>query len=217
LSALDLKARVAGGDLSDRSEAIRELCTRGHPSAIETLIGALETFTPNETAIAVAQLVSFGEAVGDDLIAALGSPREHIRQCAALGLGRLRLRRALAPLLKQLEAEESPIWPELARSFGDFGMGALRAVVRSIPGAARPERFGAVLGHLANHGCAKDVEKMENDMDPEVAQAARKAMARRSRMEWEDLAVREQRTLNDASAATRLSQLFFAEAPKADI
>jgi hypothetical protein len=36
-------------------------------------------------------------------------------------------------------------------------------------------------------------------------------------MEWEDLAVREQRTLSDPNPAARLSQLFFAEAPKADI
>ncbi len=216
LTTHELKALLAqpGGE---RIEAIRELCTRGHPSAIDTIFAEVATFDPPETAIAVAHLVSFGEAVGDDLINALGSSHEHVRQCAALGLGRLRLRRALAPLLKQLEQEQTPAWTELARAFGDFGMGALRAVARSIPGSSHPERFSAVLGHLANHGCSKDVEKMENDPDPDIAQAARRAMARRSRMEWEDLAVREQRTLSDPDPAARLSQLFFAEAPKADI
>ncbi len=215
-SAAELRARL--DDPAGRLEAIRELCTRGHPSAIGPILGVLEALSANEVAASVAHMLGFGEAVGDGLIAALASPSVHLRQCAALALGRLKLRRALVPLLKQLEVEDTAAWQEMARAFGDFGVAALRVVVRSASGSARAsDRLVSALAHLANHGCAKDVEKLENDPDPEIAQMARKAMARRSRMEWEDLAVREQRTLTDASPVARLSQAFFAEASKVDI
>jgi hypothetical protein len=214
LSGSELRAQL--DDPAQRMEAIRELCTRGHPSAIEPILAVLEALPPDEVAASVAHLLGFGEAAGDGLIACLASPSAHLRQCAALGLGRLKLRRALVPLLKHLETEETAAWHEIARAFGDFGVAALRAVVRGVTGSPRAsERLVSALAHLANHGCAKDVEKLENDPDPEVAQLARKAMARRSRMEWEDLAVREQ--LTDASPVARLSQAFFAEASKVDI
>ena len=151
------------------------------------------------------------------MISALASPSESVRHCVALALGRLRLRRALVPLLNQLETEESPSYAEIARAFGDFGAPALRSVVRVLPTSTRQDRLVLALAHLANHGSAKEVEKLENDPDLAVSQAARKAMARRARMEWEDLSVREQRTLTDASPAARLSQAFYAEASKVAI
>jgi hypothetical protein len=210
----ELKVRLQSD--ADRLEAIRELCVRGHASALELVLAALEGLTPRELARAVAHVLLFGEAAGDGLIAALRSPDDALRQMAALALGRLKLRRALSPLVQQLEAEESAICPELARAFGDFGAAALRTLVRAIPGASRPERLALALAHLANHGAAKEVEKLENDADAAVAQAARKAMSKRSRMEWEDLAVREQRTL-DGEPATLLSQAFYAELAKVAI
>jgi len=86
-----------------------------------------------------------------------------------------------------------------------------------LPTSLRQDRLVLALAHLANHGSAREVEKLENDPDAAVAQAARKAMARRARMEWEDLSVREQRTLTDSTPAARLSQLFYAEASKVAI
>ncbi|HKU39813.1 MAG TPA: hypothetical protein VJR89_16750 [Polyangiales bacterium] len=214
-SAAELKQKLA--EPGARLEAIRELCVRGHASAIELVAQVLDSLRPNEAAVATAQLLTFGESACDGLITALGSPNDAVRQCAALALGRLQLRRALLPMLKQLEHEEQPLWTEIARAFGDFGSPALRSVVRVIPAATRPDRLVLALAHLANHGCAREVEKLENDAEPSVAQAARKAMARRARMEWEDLSVREQRTLTDASPAARLSQAFYAEASKVAI
>jgi hypothetical protein len=214
-TAAELRQKL--GDPLARIEAIRELCVRGHASAIEPVVNVLDALRPNEAAIALAQLLAFGENAGDRLIAALTSPSESVRQCAALALGKLQLRRALAPLLNQLETEESPAYAEIARAFGDFGAPALRSVVRVLPTSTRQDRLVLALAHVANHGSAKEVEKLENDPDPVVSQAARKAMARRARMEWEDLSVREQRTLTDASPAARLSQAFYAEASKVAI
>jgi hypothetical protein len=215
LPASELKPKLT--NIPERLEAIRELCVRGHASSIELVFGVLDQLSRAELPAAVAQLLSYGEAAGDGLIKVLSGSNEPLRQLAALGLGRLRLRRALLPLLKQLEVEDSAIHGELARAIGDFGPAALRMVLRTIPGSARPERLVSALAHLANHGSAKEVEKLENDPAPEIAAAARKAMAKRSRMEWEDLAVRGQRTLGDADPAALLSQAFYAEVTKVAI
>ncbi len=215
LTTAELKQKL--DDKVQRIDAIRELCTRGHASAIEIVLPVLEILRANEVAIAIAQLLAFRDAAGDGLLAALDSPNEAVRQCAALALGKLQYRSAITPMLARLEVEELAMHTEVARAFGDFGAPALRSVVRVIPSATRPDRLVLALAHLANHGCAREVEKLENDPEASVAQAARKAMARRARMEWEDLSVREQRTLTDASPAARLSQAFYAEASKVAI
>jgi hypothetical protein len=212
LPAPELRSRLQVE--ADRAEAIRELCLRGHSSSIDLVLGMLEQLSTAELPGAVAQLLPFGDAAGDRLIAALTSPSQPVRQLAALALGRLKLRRALLPMLQQLEAEETPIFAELARAFGDFGPACTRTVERAIPAATRPDRLVLVLAHLANHGAIKEVERLENNPDSDIAQAARKAMAKRSRMEWEDLAVREQRTLGDSEPAALLSQAFYAEVTK---
>jgi hypothetical protein len=215
LTAQELRERLQDDDA--RLEAIRELCVRGHTSSIDVVLGELGRLEPQQVAAAIANLMLYGELAGDGLVAALGSGHNAVRQVAALALGRLKLRRGLLPMLQQLDVETNPLHTELARALGDFGVSGVRAVARAIPSSSRPERLVTALGHLANHGAAKEVEKLENDLDPAIAQAARKAMARRSRMEWEDLAVREQRSLEDADPAALLSQAFYAELTKVAI
>jgi hypothetical protein len=113
-------------------------------------------------------------------------------------------------LLEQLESETSPAWQELARALGDFGLAALRALARGIHASSRRERLMVALAHLANHGCLQDLENMERDQDTVLALAARQALARRSRLHWEDEAVRRGGTLKDASPEARLSQALYA-------
>jgi hypothetical protein len=201
----------------DRLMAIRELCLRGQTSGLEPVLSVLDELPARDTAAAIAHVLLFGASAGDGLIAALQSQNPALRQMSALGLGRLKLRRGLTPLIKQLEAEESEIHPELARALGDFGSTAVSAVSQAIPGSARGERWVLALAHIANHGAAKEVEKLENNADAAVAAAARKAMAKRSKIEWEDLAVREQRSLGEAEPAAQLSQGFYAELAKVAI
>jgi hypothetical protein len=217
LSSNDLRARLKNPP--ERLEAIRELCVRGHAASLELVLGALHTLNALELPPAVACLLAFGDAAGDGLIAALQAPDPRLRQLAALALGRLKLRRALLPLLKQLEVEASDIHPELSRALGDFGPAAVRPLARAhaLATGDQSERLIAAMAHVANHGAAKEVERLENDADGSVAQAARRAMAKRSRLEWEDLAVREQRSLGEGQAPAQLSQAFYAELTKVAI
>ena len=218
LSAPELRARLPMGQMSmERLEIIRELCERGHPSSIEIVFSSLHTLKPEELPGAVASVLAFGEAAGDGLLVALQSPAPAIRQLAALALGRLRLRRALLPLLKQLQLEASEIHPELARALGDFGSAAVRPLARVFAGGDLSERLIDALAHVANHGAAMEVERLENDAHALVAQAAREALARRSRIEWEDAAVRELRALGETQSTAQRSQAFYAELTKVAI
>jgi hypothetical protein len=211
LSSAELRRDL--GDPGRRLDAIRELCRRGHASGVAPILGVLEELSPEEVAAAVVALIAFGDQA-DGLVAALGSPSQHVRHACALGLGQLRVRRSLPALLKQLETEPTPSWAEMARALGDFGSPALRNVARGLKESERRERFMVGLAHLANHGCAEEVKSLESDPDSTIALAARQALARRSRMEWEDQAVRNQQPLRDNSPETRFSQVFYAEAAR---
>jgi len=201
------------GQLSDpmkRVPALLEIGRRRDPQSVSPVFALLDTLPPEHVIYAVACLALFGERAAEALIAGLGSPQAVVRQACAIALGKLKLRRGLAPLLEQLESEPSPAWQELARAIGDFGLAALRALARGIQNSQRRERLMVALAHLANHGCNQDLEKMERDPDTVLALAARQALARRSRLHWEDEAVRRGGTLKDATAEARLSQALYA-------
>jgi hypothetical protein len=195
---------------SRRVPALLEIARRRDPSSVSPVFALLDTLPTEHVIYAAACLASFGERAAEALIAGLGSPAPFVRQACAVVLGKLKLRRGLAPLLEQLEAETSPCWQEQARALGDFGLAALRALARGIHASSRRERLMVALAHLANHGCAQDLENMERDPDAVLALAARQALARRSRLHWEDEAVRRGGTLKDASPEARLSQALYA-------
>jgi hypothetical protein len=121
-------------------------------------------------------------------------------------------------LLKQLKLESSEIHPELARALRDFGPAAVRPLAQAFAGEPS-ERLVDALAHVASHSPAAslEVERLENDADASVAQAAHEALARRSRIEREDRAVREQRALGEAQSTVLLSQAFYAELAKVAI
>jgi len=195
---------------SRRVPALLEIARRRDPSSVPPVFALLDTLPVEHVIYATACLAVFGERAAEALIAGLGSPAPFVRQACAVVLGKLKLRRGLAPLLEQLESETSPAWQELARALGDFGLAALRALARGIHASSRRERLMVALAHLANHGCLQDLETMERDQDTVLALAARQALARRSRLHWEDEAVRRGGTLKDASPEARLSQALYA-------
>jgi HEAT repeat protein len=208
-----LALEAVHGQLSDPSKrvpALLEIGRRRDPSSVNPVFSLLDTLPPEHVIYAVACLALFGERAAEALIAGLGSPQAVVRQACAIALGKLKLRRGLAPLLEQLETEPSPAWQELARALGDFGLAALRALARGIHNSQRRERLMVALAHLANHGCNQDLENMERDPDAVLALAARQALARRSRLHWEDEAVRRGGTLKDATPEARLSQALYA-------
>lgn len=200
-----------------RVAVIEELCLRGHAGDLAPVLGALPKLEREQLPAAMAHLLLMGELAGDGLISMLDSDRAELRQLAALALGKLRLKRALPRLITLLQNDNTPIQPEIARAIGDYAAAAARPLAEAVILGPYPDRLVVALAHVANRGGVQAVEKLENAPEPTLAQVARKAMASRSRIEWEDLAVRQQRTLEEADATTLLSQAFYAAVPKVAI
>jgi hypothetical protein len=181
------------------------------------VLEALPKLEREQLPAAMAHLLLMGELAGDGLIGMLDASRPELRQLAALALGKLRLKRALPRLINLLQNDDTGIHAEVARAIGDYGSVAARPLAEAAIVGPHPDRLAGALAHVANRGGAAAVEKLENAPEPTVAQVARKAMASRSRIEWEDLAVRQQRTLEEADTTTLLSQAFYAAVPKVAI
>ena len=200
-----------------RVTAFQLLCARQQTAAMPALCAVLDTMAPGEVARCAPHLLRFGERAADSLLLCFRSRNASVRHASALIVGKLQLGQHVEPLLRRIDEESTPAWREMARALGEFAHIALPETTEFIPDAERPERFVVVLGHLANHGCARDVESLENNTNPTLAGLARRAMAGRGKLEWEDLAVREQRSLAENSPTARFSQAFYAEAAKVDI
>jgi hypothetical protein len=197
------------------SELIRELTRRGDPALLPGIFDSFVHLQAEEIYRVMPYMVQYGNDVIDVLINALSSESVHVRQASALALGKLKPRRAMEPLIAQLQNEKTNIWSEFARSIGDYGNGILKSVVRALQTSeGTDQRFVVTLAHLVNNGCSHQVGKLEKDADPRIASAARKATAQYSRMKWEDQAIREGRPLNNATPPLRFSQIFFAELAK---
>ena len=201
----------------DRLAVIEELCLRGQAINLVPVLAALPKVEREQLPQAMAHLLLMGELAADGLIGMLEGTQPELRQLAALALGKLRLKRALPRLITLLQNDDSDIHAEVARAIGDYGSAAARPLAEAAIDGPHPDRLAAALAHVANRGGGPAVEKLENAPEPTVAQVARKAMASRSRIEWEDLAVRQQRTLEEAGPATLLSQAFYAAVPKVAI
>jgi HEAT repeat protein len=160
----------------------------------------------------VPRIAEFGEAAGDVLIDGLAAKKTFVRQSAALALGYLKLRRAVVPLLHLLGSEPTEVWREVARVLGEFGTGAFRALSRGVKDPkGDADRFTLALAHLANNGCAKQVEQLAADRDARTADVARLALTLRDRARQGAAEVRGERPLSGDDAVRAFSQRFYAE------
>jgi hypothetical protein len=215
LTHKELIARLEQGQ--ERVAVIEELCLRGQAASLAPVLASVPKLEREQLPAAMAHVLMLGELAGDGLIGMLAAEEPSLRQLAALALGKLRLKRALPLLVALLQNDDSGIHDEVARALGEYGSAAARPLAEAAIAGPHPDRLAAALAHVANRGGAQAVEKLENAPEPTVAQVARNAMASRSRIEWEDLAVRQQRTLEEAGAPTLLSQAFYAAVPKVAI
>ena len=205
-----------------RRHAALELCRRSEPELLDSLMKAVRKMPRADVVRVVPRIAEFGEAAGDVLIDGLAAKKTFVRQAAALSLGHLKLRRAVVPLVHLLGSEPSEVWRELARVLGEFGTGAFRALSRGVKDPkGDAERFTLALAHLANNGCAKQVEQLAADRDGRTADTARLALTLRERAGQDAAEVRGQRPISGDDAVRAFSQRFYAElagtAPDVDL
>jgi HEAT repeat protein len=122
-------------------------------------------------------LLSFGEAAGDYFVEGLTARKSFTRQACALALGELKLRRAVVPLVHQMLAEKTPIWSEIARALGRYGVAAVKPLQRYLRDPkGKDERLVLALSFLAAAGAAKKVENLRSGDDPKIASLAEQAL-----------------------------------------
>jgi HEAT repeat protein len=205
-----------------RRDAALELAKRSEPQLLETLMKAVRKMPREEVVRVVPRLVDHGEAAGDAFIDALAARKTFVRQAAALGLGELKLRRAVVPVLHLLLSEQSEIWPELARTLGGFGTGAVRALTRALKDPKGQEaRLSLALAHLALHGCEKQVEDLANGRDKKIAVIALEGLNLRPDARNSLGKVRGDRPLEPSDGVLQFSKRFMEEregrAPEGDL
>lgn len=195
-----------------RRDAALELCRRGDPALGETLCKSVRKMPRPEVVRVVPRLTELGEELGDALIDGLGARKTFVRQAFALALGHLKLRRAVVPLVHLLASEDSEVWREVARVVGSFGTASLRNVARQArEPKGREERYVWTLAHLANHGCAKQVEKLASEDVPAVAAMAAQALTLRERARLADNQVRGTAPMSGNDPVPQFSRRFYQE------
>jgi len=205
-----------------RRLAAIELCKRADPELIDVIYKAVRKMPRSDVVCVVPRVVAFGESAGDSLIDGLGARKTFVRQASALALGHLKLRRAVVPLVALMQSEESDVWQEVARAFGEFGVAGFRTLLRSIKDPkGKRERYAMALAHLTNHGCLANVEGLKSDPDAHVAELAQEALLLRADVKTDDDTVRQGKEVQGLDAIRQFSRRFYQElagtAPEADL
>ncbi len=162
-----------------RLAAAQELVKRRDAELLPVIVAAVRKMPRDEVITVVGDVLTFGDEAGDALIDALGAKKTFVRQAASLALGKLKLRRAIHPLVHLLQDEESDVWVEVARVLGSFGAASLRPLSRAAKSSKRdPERLGLALAHAAEASAkvVKELEKLGDDAERSVALVALEAL-----------------------------------------
>ena len=205
-----------------RRAAAIALCSRSDPQFADALCKAVRKMPRAEVVRVVPRITKLGDEAGDALIDGLAARKTFARQAFALALGHLKLRRAVVPLLHLITSEPTDVWKEVARVYGAFGNASFRTLSQKLHDPKAPEdRFAFTLAHLANHGCAKQVEALEKDSDRRVANMALRARTLRDEARRQEESASGKRVLEGADPVVAFSRRFFEElegtAPDVDL
>lgn len=193
-----------------------ELVGRGDPELLPALYKAVRKMPRDEVLQLVPRIVAFGEASGDALIDGLTARKTFVRQVSALGLGELKPRRAVVPLLHLLQNEPSDVWLEVARVLGSFGTATARALTRTLKDPKGQEaRFSYTLAHLAEAGGMKQLQKLQKSTHEGTAAIALEASTLRESAKADALAARGGQDLGEDDPIRSFSRRFYDELSRA--
>jgi len=174
--------------------ATAALANGGSPETVDLVLDSLEEFDEEELLAIMPNLAELGTQAVPGLHAKLESSRPQVRQAAVILLGLARDSSSIVPLLRRLASEDSRIWFDVARSIGGLGTSSLERLCAMARQSGRGERFAiehrellARLGRamaevvIAEGGpasIARDaVESLSRSPEPDIAYAARRALA----------------------------------------
>ncbi|MDQ3035284.1 MAG: hypothetical protein M3Y87_22965 [Myxococcota bacterium] len=205
-----------------RRAAAVALADRGDPELADALCKAVRKMPRAEVVRVVPRITKLGDEAGDALIDGLGARKTFARQAFALALGHLKLRRAVVPLMHLLASEPSDVWREIARVYGTFGNASFRTLSQKLHDPKAPEeRYVLTLAHLANHGCAKQIDALQKDADARVAALAVRALSMRDDARRQEELVSGKRPPDSGDGVIAFSRRFVEElegtAPESDL
>lgn len=207
-----------------RWQAAVELCKRGDTDYVGAVGKAVRKMPRAEVVRVVPKLLAFGEAAGDALIDGLSARKTFVRQAAALGLGHIKLRRAVSPLIQLLQSEETDVWKEVARVLGDLGTASFKPLLKA---AKEPknfeERFIYALAHASRNGMRKQLQALANDKSegPLVARLCEQAVVKEDDAKRHSEDVASTSSYGGTESLKLFSRRFYQEldgsAPSADL
>jgi hypothetical protein len=199
-----LRLRVATAALANGSS----------PEAIDVVLASLDEFDEEELLAIMPLLAELGTQAVPGLHQKLESPRQQVRQAAAILLGIARDQSSIVPLLRRLAREETRAWFDVARAIGSLGTVALDRMCALARQSARGEQFpiqhrellariGRAMAEvvIADGGAgshARDaVESLSQSSETDIAVAAGRALATLHDVSVAGAQIRGERSLPD--------------------
>jgi hypothetical protein len=196
--------------------ATAALANGGSPEAIDAVFSVLEEFDEEELLAIMPSLAELGTQAVPGLHAKLESPRQQVRQAAAILLGIARDQSSIVPLLRRLAREETRVWFDVARAIGALGTSALDRLCALSRQSARGEQFPiehrellarvgramaeVVIAEGGPDSIAKDaVEVLSQSSETDISVAAGRALATLHDVSVAGAQIRGERSLPDVT------------------
>ncbi len=213
--------RASGGSMREQLRepelrlriATAALARGGTPEAVDAVFDSLEEFDEEELLAIMPSLAELGTQAVPGLHAKLESPRQQVRQAAAILLGIARDSSSIVPLLRSLTREDSRVWLDVARAIGGLGTSALERLCALARQSGREKfpieqrellsRIGRAMAEvvIAEGGAdsiARDaVEALAGSEESDIAYAAGRALATLHDVSVAGAQIRGERSLPD--------------------
>ena len=150
----------------------------GHPDSIIPLVDCLGSENPDIADSAVDALVETGEESVEPVIESLNSPDFHVRENAAIALGKLKDKRALEPLLKAINDPIPGVCKACCFALGELGEPkAFEPLIKRLDDYSEIKAAACnALGSLGDHRAIPFLIDQLGDFDPNVRNAAAYAL-----------------------------------------
>jgi hypothetical protein len=182
--------------------ATAALANGSSPEAIDAVFATLDEFEEEELLAIMPLIAELGTQAVPGLHQKLESPRQQVRQAAAILLGIARDQSSIVPLLRRLAREETRAWFDVARAIGSLGTVALDRLCALARQSARGEPFPIQHGELlARIGRAMAEVVIADGGTDSIARDAVDSLAQSSETDIAVAAGRALATLHDVSVA----------------
>ncbi|MDP3277244.1 MAG: hypothetical protein Q8Q09_18790 [Deltaproteobacteria bacterium] len=184
-----------------RAKAALLLAARDAQSHALLLGRVLRAVTPKDAAPILAEMLRKGDELGDAWVDLASSSKPTAAAAAAVAIAKIRLRRGLLPMIQRALSHEATEAQLYGWAVGEFGAGAVRALTESMVDGGGIERTSWILAHVVRGGGGREVERVRQQNEGSIAQAAMRAVGAVDDAREYDSALRSGRGITPAERA----------------